>query len=289
MASVKIPVAKPIEVQDVGTLISFWRHHSEAVIGSIIQVVLIIIAYVAVRFILLNLIDKAVGRTISKVADGGIIPARQARLRALQSIFRSAVGIILGFIAIVMILQAVTGTAPSSLLAAAGVAGLAVGFGAQKLVKDVVSGILILLEDQYGVGDFVTIGAVNGTVEELALRTTRIRDNAGKLYILSNGDIVQVCNHSRGKLKSYLDVSVAPASDVGKAEHILDDLGRKVADEMPDLITEPFKCKGIVNITAEKASIRLIGGVIAGHQDQVIMILNERIKAKFAENDIAFG
>jgi len=94
-----------------------------------------------------------------------------------------------------MILQA-AGVNIVPLITTASVAGLAVGIGAQKLVRDWISGIFILIEDQYGVGDKVTVNAVTGLVEELGMRTTRIRDENGNLYIISNGDISQVCNHS---------------------------------------------------------------------------------------------
>jgi small conductance mechanosensitive channel len=97
------------------------------------------------------------------------------------------------------------------------VAGLAVGFGAQKLVKDVITGFFLLLEDQYAVGDYVTIGTVTGTVEELGMRITRLRDDDGRLYILSNGDIGQVCNMSRGPLAGVLEVAIAASADVGHA------------------------------------------------------------------------
>ena len=109
----------------------------------------------------------------------------------------------------------------AGVIGTAGVAGVAVGFGAQKIVKDGLTGAFLLLEDQYAVGDYVTIGGVTGTVEDIALRTTRIRDDDGRLYILSNGDIALVCNQSRAPVGGSFDIAVAAFADTAHVSEIL--------------------------------------------------------------------
>ncbi|MCX8052460.1 MAG: mechanosensitive ion channel family protein [Armatimonadetes bacterium] len=159
------------------------------------RIIVILVAYVVVRSIALKILRRFGQSLLAKVGKE-LLQAREARVRSVQTVIGSAISFILGFVAAIMICQAV-GINVVPLLTTAGVAGLAIGFGAQKLVRDWISGIFILIEDQYGVGDTVTIGAVTGRVEEVGLRITRIRGDNGALYIIPNGDIAQVCNQSR--------------------------------------------------------------------------------------------
>ena len=121
-----------------------------------------------------------------------------------------------------------------------------------------ISGFFILLENQYGVGDYVTVGAVTGTVEEVGLRTTRIRDDAGKLYILSNGDITQVCNQSRGAVASFVEVGIAAAADVSRATAIINQAGEEIARDQPDLdFAAPPAVQGLGAMDAAKLTLRV--------------------------------
>lgn len=160
-----------------------------------VKIVAIIVGYVVLRVVLGRITRGVLNAGLAKLS-GEVLKARQARVRALGSLLSSAIDFVLGFVAIIMILQA-AGLNIVPLLTTAGVAGLAIGFGAQKLVRDVISGFFILMDDLYGVGDSVMIAGVTGVVEEIGLRTTRIRDESGKLYVIPNGDVSTVCNHSR--------------------------------------------------------------------------------------------
>lgn len=169
-----------------------------------------------------------VGRVIKRTAT--VVAAREeaagnhgraARVRTLASLARSVVNYALAFIFLVAALGTI-GINVAGVIGTAGVAGLAVGFGAQKLVKDVISGFFLLLEDQYAVGDYVTIGGVTGTVQELGMRITRLRDEDGRLFILANGDIGQVCNMSRGALAGVVEIGIAATADVAAATEVLD-------------------------------------------------------------------
>lgn len=173
----------------------FLDTHAEAAIPALIKIVAIIVGYVVLRLVLGRITRGVLSAGLAKLS-GEVLKARQARVRALGSMLSSAIDFVLGFVAIIMILQA-AGLNIVPILTTAGVAGVAVGFGAQKLVRDVISGFFILMDDLYGVGDSVTINGVTGAVEAVGMRTTRIRDESGKLYIISNGDIGMVCNNSR--------------------------------------------------------------------------------------------
>ena len=160
---------------------------------------------------------QVMGRLLRLTVKNGTAQVREARVRALHAVLKSAVGFVLGFVMAIMVLQS-AGLNIVPLLTTASVAGLAIGFGAQKLVKDVISGFFILVEDQYGVGDYVTIGPATGIVDDLGMRTTRVRDASGKLFIIANGDISQVYNHSRGALCVWTDIAVPASSDLAKGE-----------------------------------------------------------------------
>lgn len=265
----------------------FWQAHFESALVSAGKIAAIVIAYLVVRFILGKLIRGLLSSSLAKLS-GDILQARKARLRALQSVLLSTVGFALAFVAAIMVVQA-AGINIIPLITTASVAGLAIGFGAQKLVRDVISGFFILVEDQYGVGDYVTIGAVTGVVEDLEMRTTRIRDLTGKLYILSNGDISQVCNHSRGKLTLSVDFPLAPSTDLDKARETLDALGESMATDFPNEVKEPFKCEGLTQITAASTVIRLTGAVSPKSQEMIRIELNTRVRGALVMNGIALA
>jgi len=174
-----------------------WARHAEHVIAAATRIIVILVAYFVIRFVLLKVLRRFGQSLLARVSEE-LLQAREARIRSLQTVLGSAISFVLGFVAAIMIFQA-AGINIVPLITTASVAGLAIGFGAQKLVRDWISGVFILIEDQYGIGDKVTMNTVTGLVEELGMRTTRIRDENGSLYIISNGDIVQVCNHSRRK------------------------------------------------------------------------------------------
>ena len=207
----------------------FWRRFGD----TVWRVVLILLLYVFLRATLRRLIRRGLEPVLLR---GGpkMDPGQAARLKTLAGLVDSIAGYVLTFVFGVMLLRTFD-LDPIPLLTTASVAGLAVGFGAQKLVKDVISGFFILLENQYAVGDYVSIGAATGTVEEVGMRTTRIRDEAGRLYILSNGDITQVVNQSRGPVEAFLEIGVAAGADVDKATELVNDAGKGLAEQRPDL------------------------------------------------------
>ncbi len=216
---------------------AFWIRSVQVVISHGLLILCVIAGYYIVRAIIYRLIDSAIARALAR--HPGSMDERTGRIRTLQTLARSVVGYALLFVLIVMLLDAV-GANVMGVITTAGVGGIAIGFGAQKLVKDVISGFFLIVEDQFVVGEYVSIGAATGSVEELGMRITRIRDDQGKLWIISNGDISSVTNHSRAPITAAVDVGVAHGADLKQAEQAIDAAcGALYASERGELLAAP--------------------------------------------------
>lgn len=143
-------------------------------------------------------------------------------------------------------------------VAVASVGGFALGFGAQSLVKDIINGFFILFEDQYGVGDHVTIGKFNGIIETIGIRTTVIRDFTGDIHLIPNGSIVEVTNHSRGNIRFLVDVDIAYESDIDSAIKIIENTCKKFTENNEDIM-EPIEVWGVNSLNASSVTIRVAG------------------------------
>ena len=239
-----------------------WHQFTRASLDTLWDVVRLAVLYLLLRWMLRRLVSRII---VPIVSQGGrrVDEDQAARLKTLAGLVNSAIGYILALVFGIMLLRAFH-LDPVPLLTTASVAGLAVGFGAQKLVKDVISGFFILLENQYDVGDYVTIGAVTGTVEEVGMRTTKIRDDAGRLYILSNGDITQLCNQSRGAVAAFVEIGVAAATDIGKATEVVNAAGQEAAKGRPELgWAQPPSVQGLGAMDAAKLTLRVACPVTA--------------------------
>jgi len=165
------------------------------------------------------------------------------RVTTLAGVTKSVVRYFFDFFAGVTAVS-LLGVDTSSLLLGAGVAGLAVGFGAQNLVRDVLSGFFLLLEDQYGVGDYVNIAGTEGIVEDIGLRTTQLRAFSGELHIIPNGSVTRVANYSRGPLRVLFEVGIPYEADTARAMQVMQEaLDRAAADS--DVIVDGPKVLGV--------------------------------------------
>lgn len=171
----------------------------------------------------------------------------------LKSVVKYLIYIIMG-ISILETLNVPT----QPIIATAGLGGIAIGFGAQSLVRDVFTGFLILFEDQYSVGDYVTISGVTGTVEDLGLRITRIRSFNGELHIIPNGEIKAVTNVSRGNSLAIIDVSVAYESSQERAVEVLSAVASDYYEKNEDKVKEKPEVLGIIKLGESDVSIRTI-------------------------------
>ena len=189
----------------------------------------------------------------------GLTDARHAaRTRAIGSILRSLTSVLVLVITVLTVMRIIE-IPLDPVLASAGIGGVALGFGAQSLVKDYLSGIFMILEDQYGVGDLIDVGEVTGTVEEVGLRVTRIRDAGGQVWYVRNGEIVRVGNQSQGWSTGTVDVPVAPMSDAAPVIQVLQQVAAEVyADPVwADVLLEVPTVAGVNAITSEAMVVRM--------------------------------
>jgi len=169
------------------------------------------------------------------------------------------------------------------LLASAGIAGVALAFGAQNLIKDFLAGIFMTLEDQYGVGDTVDLGSASGTVTTVGLRTTTVRAGDGTVWHVRNGEVLRVGNASQGESVVNIDLPLPYSADATKAGHIALAQADQIAmsEEFVDAVIEPPKMLGIVDIAPGMVTIRITATVRAGDQDAFGRALRTSIKQAF--------
>ena len=256
-----VPTIAVVPTQDVAQdLVQFLglesvRHARLLVIA--LEAALLFGSYFLARWLLNRLLRRFEQKLAARE------PERVARLRTMAGMLASLFHFALAFVFLVSGLS-IVGVNVAALLGTASVVGLAVGFGAQKLVKDVITGFFLLLEDQYAVGDYVTIGGVSGSVVDLGMRTTQIRDDDGRQFTISNGDIGTVCNHSRGPIQSNLDIALSASADLDAATVALN---TAFASEFESLgLTSAPKVEGVAGIEAAKTTLRIGFSVPAGQR-----------------------
>jgi small-conductance mechanosensitive channel len=199
-----------------------------------------------VGFAVMQVVKFTSKRLTQHIRSNGSDPqlARLQRARTLSSILNSVIRIVVIAIVAMMVLDQL-GINIGPILAGAGVIGIAIGFGAQALVKDFFSGFFIVLEDQFGIGDTVTIGDASGTVERMTLRMTVLRDSEGKLQFIPNGQINKVTVVARDWSMVVVDVTVAYQTNLDQAIEILNRISAKIAEEHLDLIVEKPVVAGV--------------------------------------------
>ena len=262
--------------------VDYWRNFAEAAAGKAFLIVLVVVGFIIVRWIAFRIVNKTL-KTLT--TSEGITAANTAgRLNTIGTLVKSVIFYILFFISLYMIIR-IFGADMAPILTAAGVLGLAIGFGSQKLVRDIISGCFILLENQYSVGDYITIGAVTGTVEGLGMRVTRVRDDVGKLVMISNGDIGQVTNHSRGPIRATIEIGVSADADLKKVYAAINRAGEQVAARVKGVVTPPA-ADGLTGIASTKLTIRISGKIKPRRQEAVNTALRECLREEFAKDEI---
>lgn len=204
--------------------------------------------------------------------------------KTLTSLLKSIVRYVVYFVAGINILE-IIGIKTASLLTAAGIGGIAVGFGAQNLVKDVISGFFIIFENQYNVGDYIETAGLGGTVEELGLRTTQLRDFGGQIHIIPNGQISLVTNHSRGVLRALVKVSIAYEEDLDRALAVLDEVAAEVKTKDSNIIEGP-SVLGISDLDSTGVEITIIARTVPLQQWSVERQLRKAILDRFEREGI---
>src|SRR5262249_28448736 len=177
----------------------------------------------------------------------------------------------------------------SGVWASVGIAGLAVGFGAQSLVKDVISGFFILFEDQYGVGDVVKIGDFSGVVEHMTLRSTVLRNLEGHVHVVPNGNIQNVTVMTKEWARAVLDVVVPHSENLSRVFQVLQNIGMKLAQDWPDRVLEKPTVLGVEKIDDLGITIRCIVKTPPFKQADVVREWRLRVKEEFDRAGIGFA
>jgi small conductance mechanosensitive channel len=268
-----------------------------------------IVLILAGAFIARNLAQRLINR-VTRGAAQGIIPERlrartaqadigqtllterrRQRAETMGSVLRSIASVLIMGTALLMIL-ARFGMDLAPLLTSVGILGVAIGFGAQELVKDFISGMFMLLEDQYGVGDVIDTGTALGTVEAVTLRITRLRDADGKVWYVRNGTISRIGNESQGWSRALLDVPVPYDADVETIRDLLKSVSKRLWED-PDhhdlVIVEEPQVFGLEQMSESALIFRVAAKTVPGKQAEVARELRLRVKNAFDEKGLAFA
>ncbi|MFZ0549065.1 MAG: mechanosensitive ion channel family protein [Candidatus Promineifilaceae bacterium] len=254
-------------------------------VSSGLQILLIIVlAFVAARF--LAAATRYLSARIKRLdnVDGSELDKRTA---TIFNVLNNAGLIIILITATLMILNELT-IDITPVLASVGIAGLAFGLGAQTLVKDVIGGIFILVEGQYQVGDVVELQGKVGTVEDLTLRITSVRDFQGDLHIIPNGDIRLVTNKGRSWSRAIVDVAITYETDIEQTITTLEEIGRRASEdaEIGRVLLEAPTVTGVEALENGQIRLRLIVKTVANEQWGVQRFLRRRIQETFNQKGI---
>jgi len=206
------------------------------------------------------------------------------RHQTIFPIVKTIISTLVYFLAVVLAMKGL-GLDPIPLLAGAGILGLVVGFGAQSLVNDVVSGFFIIFENTFQVGDYIEINKASGVVETIGLRTTRIRSDDGELHILQNGKLGDVVNHSHEYTNAVVKVGVSHKSNLQQVSAVLSDLGQALNAEMDDVL-KPTEVVGIDDFSGPEIVIRTVTRVRPGRHKPIERELRKRIVEQFHKDGI---
>lgn len=245
---------------------------------------------ILIGLLILSQMSKWILKWMEKwIPEKDPIQALEAKKRAhtLGNILRHALLIVLLFLAILMILGEL-GIQLGPLLATAGVGALAIGFGAQSLVRDVIGGFFIILENQYRIGDVIQVAGVSGMVESLSLRRTVLRDLDGRVHTIPNGEIKIVSNLSKEWSRAVLDVGVSYRENIDQVIETLSQIGEELSREEPfkSAILEPLQILGVEQFGESQVFIRMMIKTIPLKQWEVGRELRRRIKIRFDEKGI---
>jgi small conductance mechanosensitive channel len=287
-----------LRAQDVGAIADTalapirnfsWDAFTDRVLLPAVPKVIAIAATVAIGFLFYRFAKVLIGRLLTReieAEDPLVRRLREQRAQTLASLLGNVAIIVITVITLLTALGQVMDIGP--LLASVGVLGLAVSFGAQSLVKDVITGTFLLVEGQFGIGDIVRLGDASGVVEKITLRTTVLRDLHGVVHIVPNGEITRVSNLTKSWSRAVLDIGVAYKEDVDRVMDVLRDVGRELqADaEWSSLLLEEPVVMGIEDLADSAVVIRMNAKTLPMKQFDVARELRRRIKNRFDRDGI---
>jgi len=277
-----VDVVRQLTGGDVADKLGEWLRDAAR---SLVRIVLVVI----IALVVLRLLRAAVGRIVAGVLSAQGEPTAVLRQRAdtLGRVAESTGRVVVIVIAMMMILTNL-GMDIGPLIASAGLAGIAIGLGAQSLVRDMINGFFILFEDQFGVGDVITVGAESGTVETIDLRRTVLRAVDGSQIIIPNGEIRVLQNQSKGWSRAVLDIQTAPYADDAQVVSVLHEVLDGIQQDplIGGHILEPPQVLGVTSITATGVTFRVLVKTEPLQQWAVERELRLRIREAFRRHQI---
>ncbi|AEM80021.1 small conductance mechanosensitive channel [Thermoanaerobacter thermohydrosulfuricus] len=267
------------------TIAQLYQKFSSLYDIKILKVTFDIIKILVIAFIGIKIGDILISR-FYKLQTKGKIQLPERKIGTLMSLTKNILRYVIYFIAAASILK-IFNIEMTSILAVAGIGSLAIGFGAQNLVKDVISGFFIIFEDQFGVGDYITINNFSGLVEEVGLRTSKIRDFSGDLHIIPNGEIKTVTNHTRGSMRALVNVGIPYEEDIDRIINVLTQICEDIKKSRNDVIEGPTVL-GITDFQDSQVLITIIAKTEPMKQWEVERDIRYRIKKVFDREKITF-
>jgi moderate conductance mechanosensitive channel len=257
--------------------------------GALSAVVILLVADLIWQ-VAKTLIDRRLAQAEIAAPVGSAAASRQARVRTLLPIFRTTILAVLAAMAVLMVLSAL-GVQIGPLIAGAGIIGVAVGFGSQTLVKDIISGVFYLLDDAFRVGEYIQSGSYKGTVESFSLRSVKLRHHRGPVYTVPFGQLGAVQNMSRDWVIDKFEISVTYDTDLERARKLIKTIGQELAEdpEFAANIIEPLKMQGVEQFGDYAIKIRCKMTTRPGEQFVIRRKAFARIKQAFDENGIRFA
>ncbi|TYR80296.1 mechanosensitive ion channel family protein [Priestia megaterium] len=252
-----------------------WTNIGE---GAVKILLILLMAMLLIR------VGKAMLNKVVEVRIKSPLRISERREATLIRLLQNVLTYTVYFVALVMILETLT-IEVRGLLAGAGIVGLAVGFGAQNLVKDVITGFFIIFEDQFSVGDYVRIGTFEGTVEEIGLRTTKIKSWTGEINILPNGSIIEVTNFSLHNSVAFVDVSISYEEDIHKAEAVILELLEELPQRYEDMVKTP-ELLGVQNMQATEVVMRITSEVKPMRHFHISRMIRKEVRLRLNEHGI---
>ncbi|MFF7590790.1 mechanosensitive ion channel domain-containing protein [Kitasatospora purpeofusca] len=302
MPDLRIPTSAQ-EVSDTTRQAASWfDSHWQDWLASGVRIVFIIVLALVLRAMVRKVITQLITRMVRPgenedepsrlgglLANTGVVnpERRQQRAEAIGSVLRSVASFSILGTAALMVLSAL-GVNLAPLLASAGVAGVAIGFGARNLVTDFLSGVFMIMEDQYGVGDEIDTGVATGTVLEVGLRVTKLRGAGGEIWYIRNGEVKRIANMSQGWSTASVDVQVGYKEDLERVEALIKDTAEALAKESPfdELVWAPFSVLGVESVAADSVVLRVEARTAPGKSLSVGRALRQRLKQVFDEAGI---
>lgn len=255
---------------------------AETIASVIFKIIMIVIIFI-LMMIAIRIVNKFIDRMVkNQIESNHKFSMDEKKAKTIGILLKSLVKYSVYFLGITSMLSIVFGAIS---WAFASVGGVAVGLGAQSFIKDMINGIFILFEEQYSVGDYVTIDNSKGIVKAIGLRTTELRDFNGDIYIIPNGSIQVIVNHSKGDMRVLVDIGIAYEADIELAISVINEVCSQYNQENPN-ITTPIEVLGVTALNDSNVNIRVIGETKPMKQWEAERELMKRIKLEFDKRGI---